>query len=329
MEIETDEPETGEPAHLIAVVDLLNKVTPPPVPEVVELVRELAEMRAEDRYRLVGDYGPELEPLRIRWAHRLDAVPLSNVMRLVHTFEEMAEQARRDKMAATNALNRDHTHAAAMDYLSADGAHMVVSWMHGVTWDHMLDRRATLSLEDEFLEYERVRRGGGDYDGECRRYIMGNYMRPLDACAAVRSARLQEIHVQVLSLGRPRFVNVSAVEREIAFWTRWEGFLVASDQQMDTTFLTVQTRQKLEELGRMREQTLDNLAWEVAVAEFEVEDIRFEGERWIALALGLHPRVGRDCPLRGLEQEITQMILDFAMLVEPDADAQAAAYADA
>jgi hypothetical protein len=304
-----------EARAVIAVMNLLHKVTPPPVPEVVELVRELAEMRGEDRYRVVGDFGPENESMEIRWARRLDALPLSDVMRLVYVQAAMAEEARRDSMAAQDALHQNHTPVTARDYLSADGTMVAVGWMHDITCEYMLDRRNAMPLEDLFAEYERVRRGGGDYDGACRRDIVRKYMQRLDTLATAHDNTLHDLLGRVLSLDRPRFVDLRAVEREIAFWTRWEAFLLASDHQMDTTFLVVQTREKLEQLRRIREQALDNLAREVATVAFEVEDIRFEAERWVALALGLHPRVGRDCPLRGLE-EITQMILDFAMLVE-------------
>ena len=77
MEIETDEPDPT----MDDLMRLLDTLTPPPVPEVRGLVRALERLRDGDSARVYYSYGPELEPLEIRWARRLDLEPLSDPAR--------------------------------------------------------------------------------------------------------------------------------------------------------------------------------------------------------------------------------------------------------
>ena len=324
MEIETDEPDPT----MDDLMRLLDTLTPPPVPEVRGLVRALERLRDGDSARVYYSYGPELEPLEIRWARRLDLESLSDVMRVVHTLDLMGEEARRVRMALRIEQRRNPTTQTVRDYLASDNPKRMTDFLRDTTWNYMYDRRQAMSLEDVFAERERVRRGAGNYSGACRTYIVGQYMQRLYAVAAAHNDAQGDLLGRLFSIERPHCVDVHAVDREIAFWTRWQGFLAASDQQMDITFGAVRTRYMLEDLGRMREQALDNLAWEVWIMELEVEDIQSQAGRWIAVALGTHRRVGASSLLRSLEGEVVAMIMGFARMGEPAPAAQADADAD-
>jgi hypothetical protein len=263
-----------------------------------------------------------------RQARLLDPLPTTDVIRVVHTLRSMTRAADREQADAQQVTREHPTLQTAMDALSAQGLQYRTRSQYDMTWDYMGDRLGDMSLEDLFAEHERMRRGGGGEDYEpCRAYVVGRYLSMLDAHARDHSVRLQELRVAALT--EPRFVPGRAVEREIAFWTRWEGFLVASGHTMDTEFRLVRTRVTRRELGQILEQALDNLWRSVVRAEREVRDIERQWQRWRAVAPGGHIPVSAACRLRSLERELAEMILGFAMLGAPAAVPAAGAAADA
>ena len=120
---------------------------------------------------------------------------------------------------------------------------------------------------------------------------------------------------------------MQAVERETRYFSGFQEFIRAMGH-LDTPNRRRIIREVLDNLDGMREQALDNLAWEVWIMELEVEDIQSQAGRWIAVALGTHRRVGATSLLRSLEGEVVAMIMGFARMGEPAPAAQADADAD-